>query len=184
MAGATTVTSPSRNSSLRRARRPGANTPSSLVKRICIVGSLLHVSSLRLHSCHVTRGPALPIVTARADQRQPARCFQSASSYRLQVRMLPIPLVRHQLLKDNDARQNLGKFVRGGSIVMETETIGRVLTEATIENLKDLWDKERGLVSTRPRFEESRSPTLWLIRERRSSHCRHAYPAAWSQGTV
>jgi predicted aspartyl protease len=28
---------------------------------------------------------------------------------------------------------------------METETMGRVLTEATIENLKDLWDAERGL---------------------------------------
>jgi Aspartyl protease len=28
---------------------------------------------------------------------------------------------------------------------METETIGRVLTEATIENLSDLWDAERGL---------------------------------------
>ncbi len=29
---------------------------------------------------------------------------------------------------------------------MGTETMGRVLTEATIENLKDLWDAERGLV--------------------------------------
>jgi predicted aspartyl protease len=28
---------------------------------------------------------------------------------------------------------------------METETTGRVLTEATIENLKDLWDERRGL---------------------------------------
>jgi predicted aspartyl protease len=27
---------------------------------------------------------------------------------------------------------------------METATMGRVLTEATIENLKDLWDAERG----------------------------------------
>ena len=27
---------------------------------------------------------------------------------------------------------------------METETMGRVLTEATIENLKDLWDAQRG----------------------------------------
>jgi predicted aspartyl protease len=27
---------------------------------------------------------------------------------------------------------------------METETIGRVMTEATIESLKDLWDVERG----------------------------------------
>jgi clan AA aspartic protease len=27
---------------------------------------------------------------------------------------------------------------------METETMGRVLTEATIENLGDLWDVERG----------------------------------------
>lgn len=29
---------------------------------------------------------------------------------------------------------------------METETMGRVLTEATIENLKDLWDEQRGLL--------------------------------------
>jgi predicted aspartyl protease len=28
---------------------------------------------------------------------------------------------------------------------MGSETMGRVLTEATIENLKDLWDAERGL---------------------------------------
>ena len=34
-AGAITVTSPSRISSLRKARSPGANTPSSLVSRIC-----------------------------------------------------------------------------------------------------------------------------------------------------
>src|SRR5947208_3417122 len=30
---------------------------------------------------------------------------------------------------------------------METEAMGRVITEATIENLKDLWDAERGLLS-------------------------------------
>lgn len=29
---------------------------------------------------------------------------------------------------------------------MGTETMGRVLTEATIENLRDLWDAERGLL--------------------------------------
>jgi predicted aspartyl protease len=29
---------------------------------------------------------------------------------------------------------------------MESATMGRVLTEATIENLKDLWDSERGLI--------------------------------------
>lgn len=29
---------------------------------------------------------------------------------------------------------------------METDTMGRVLTEAKIENLKDLWDVERGLM--------------------------------------
>ena len=29
---------------------------------------------------------------------------------------------------------------------METETIGRVLTEATIESLKDLWDAKRGMI--------------------------------------
>ena len=30
---------------------------------------------------------------------------------------------------------------------METEAVGRVLTEATIENLADLWDAERGLIA-------------------------------------
>jgi predicted aspartyl protease len=30
---------------------------------------------------------------------------------------------------------------------METDTMGRVLTAATIENLKDLWDAERGLLT-------------------------------------
>lgn len=29
---------------------------------------------------------------------------------------------------------------------METETVGRVLTGAVIENLKDLWDAERGMI--------------------------------------
>jgi len=29
---------------------------------------------------------------------------------------------------------------------MGTETMGRVVTEATIENLKDIWDAERGLL--------------------------------------
>ena len=29
---------------------------------------------------------------------------------------------------------------------METTDMGRVLTEATIENLKDVWDAERGLI--------------------------------------
>ena len=29
---------------------------------------------------------------------------------------------------------------------METDTMGRVLTEATIENLKDLWDVQRGIL--------------------------------------
>lgn len=29
---------------------------------------------------------------------------------------------------------------------METNSMGRVLTEATVENLKDLWDVERGLL--------------------------------------
>jgi predicted aspartyl protease len=29
---------------------------------------------------------------------------------------------------------------------METETMGRVLTEATIESLRDLWDAERGRI--------------------------------------
>ena len=30
---------------------------------------------------------------------------------------------------------------------METDTMGRVLTEATFENLRDLWDAQRGLIS-------------------------------------
>ena len=29
---------------------------------------------------------------------------------------------------------------------METETMGRVITEATIENLRDLWAAESGLI--------------------------------------
>jgi hypothetical protein len=33
-----------------------------------------------------------------------------------------------------------------GAIAMETNTMGRVLTEATIENLKDVWDAERHLL--------------------------------------
>src|SRR5262245_26170107 len=36
---------------------------------------------------------------------------------------------------------------RGGSCAMETETMGRVLTEATIENWGELWAVERGLLS-------------------------------------
>jgi clan AA aspartic protease len=31
---------------------------------------------------------------------------------------------------------------------METATMGRVLTEATIENIKDLWDVEKGAMTT------------------------------------
>jgi predicted aspartyl protease len=31
---------------------------------------------------------------------------------------------------------------------METDTMGRVLTPATLENLKDLWDADRGLISS------------------------------------
>jgi predicted aspartyl protease len=30
---------------------------------------------------------------------------------------------------------------------METDTMGRVVTEATVENLKDLWDAERGRIT-------------------------------------
>lgn len=30
---------------------------------------------------------------------------------------------------------------------MESECMGRVLTQATIENLRDLWDQERGLIA-------------------------------------
>jgi len=37
-----------------------------------------------------------------------------------------------------------GIYSRGGDVV-EIETMGGVLTEARIENLKDLWDEERGL---------------------------------------
>jgi predicted RNase H-like HicB family nuclease len=33
------------------------------------------------------------------------------------------------------------------STLLEPETMGRVLTEATIENLEDLWAAKRGLVS-------------------------------------
>jgi predicted aspartyl protease len=38
-------------------------------------------------------------------------------------------------------------------MAIETDTMGRVVTEASIENLKDLWDAERGL---RPREEARR----------------------------
>src|SRR5579884_759428 len=33
-----------------------------------------------------------------------------------------------------------------GGAVMESSVVGRVLTEATIENLKDVWEVERGLM--------------------------------------
>src|SRR5262249_40855135 len=33
-----------------------------------------------------------------------------------------------------------------GEAMMDTETMGRVLTEATIENLQDLWAAKRGLL--------------------------------------
>jgi len=39
---------------------------------------------------------------------------------------------------------------------MEPEPVGRVLTEAKIENLKDLWDAERGLRSA----DQARSVTV------------------------
>src|SRR4051812_30592928 len=39
---------------------------------------------------------------------------------------------------------------------METAAMGRVVTEATIENLKDLWDAERGLIPA----EEARRVTV------------------------
>ena len=35
-----------------------------------------------------------------------------------------------------------------GVPAMETETMGRVLTEATIENLEDLWAVKRGLLAS------------------------------------
>jgi len=48
-----------------------------------------------------------------------------------------------QLFADGDT---LAPFPHGG-IPMENNGMGRVLTEATIENLKDLWAIERGLLS-------------------------------------
>jgi predicted aspartyl protease len=36
-------------------------------------------------------------------------------------------------------------FAQAGAVLMESDTMGRVVTEATIENLKDLWAAEQGL---------------------------------------
>jgi predicted aspartyl protease len=38
------------------------------------------------------------------------------------------------------------QIIASSEALMETDTMGRVLTAATIENLKDLWDAERGLI--------------------------------------
>jgi clan AA aspartic protease len=42
------------------------------------------------------------------------------------------------------ANLELRKMVREGGVGMESETMGRVLVEATVENLKDLWEAESG----------------------------------------
>jgi predicted aspartyl protease len=39
-----------------------------------------------------------------------------------------------------------GQIPLAGEIAMEASTMGRVLTEATIENLEDLWAAKRGLL--------------------------------------
>jgi predicted aspartyl protease len=60
--------------------------------------------------------------------------------------MLPIQLARHQLVKNNHLGLDLGhSFDSGGTTSMVIETMEVVLTEVRIENLKDLWDEERGL---------------------------------------
>ena len=64
MAGATTVTSPSRISSLHKALSPGAKTPSSLVNRVYI--AVVDISRVR---GHYFAGWASPILTALASQR-------------------------------------------------------------------------------------------------------------------
>jgi hypothetical protein len=39
-----------------------------------------------------------------------------------------------------------GQVPLAGVIAMEANTVGRILTEATIENLEDLWAAKRGLL--------------------------------------
>jgi len=60
---------------------------------------------------------------------------------------------------------------------MELDTMGRVLTEATVENLEDLWEVKRGLraqeqvrrISINDALVDTGAPTLslpaWLIRQ-------------------
>jgi len=45
------------------------------------------------------------------------------------------------LILNNSTRRDPGRRA-----ILETETMGRVVTEATIENLQDLWDAKRGLI--------------------------------------
>src|SRR5271166_1420199 len=108
-AGATTVTSPRHISSLRRARSPGANTPSSLVRSICIVFTYAQGeaqvfepgqtidrrqaigSEFRFpYDC----GPILymAIVTALADQRQPEQRLLTLGLHRGVVSSLGVSM--------------------------------------------------------------------------------------------
>ena len=140
IAGATTVTSPSRISSLRNARKPGANTPSSFVKRICI--TRFHISGFR---ASFLRGSSSPIVTGWADPSQPWAGFAPRDAVR-QCSRTRLVFRRNFKHDGHRARSPRMPDIEGGQS-KETETMGRVFTEATIESLKDLWAAESGLIS-------------------------------------
>ena len=68
-----------------------------------------------------------------------------------EIEQAPLPETRREelarRLADSIPRPDavVGKQSRTGELLVETVTMGRVLTEATVENLKDLRDVERGL---------------------------------------
>ena len=67
---------------------------------------------------------------------------------------------------------------------MVSETTSRVLTEATIESLQDLWAKERGLCSPNQVRRITVSDALVDTESPLLSLPARLDPAAWSQGTV
>src|SRR6516162_1403957 len=56
------------------------------------------------------------------------------------------PNINKMQVSQRSQRCSVRFRIRGRGYDMETSVMGRVLTEATIENLKDLWDAERGLL--------------------------------------
>ena len=71
-----------------------------------------------------------------------------------------------------------------GVMLMETESMGRVVTEATFENLEDLWEAKRGLRPT----EQVRRLTVDNALGRYGSHAPFAAdetdPATGADGTI